>query len=166
MAAAKGAAASSEPATELSFEDVVKGLGGLEDITVPEIEGWFKPDTGAVLAGQIVHYIEIEQKDGARKVLLVKLLAPCKNVIKDGDKTQTAVTFEKGQVVGVGVRHKISSLLDYVANKGIIAIQATEKQNIPGGKTMWKFNVRAKGVKAPLPVPARTSAGTDQDIPF
>lgn len=157
------------PAPELSFDDLAKGF---EDITVPEIEGWFKPEVGALLAGQIVHFIEIEQKatdggePGMRKVLLVRLSHPCKNIIADGDKSGNPVTFEKGRVVGLGVRHKITQCLDYVAKKGTIVVQATEKENIGGGRTMWHFKVAAKGEKAPLPVAAKTEQKVDGDIPF
>jgi hypothetical protein len=74
------------------------------------------------------------------------------------------IMLKKGQILGVGVREKIRDVLSYVEHHGQVWIKALSKENIGGGRTLWKFDAKCRGKKAPPPTP-RMDKSSD-DIPF
>lgn len=128
-----------------------KAPEGFEDIGTPDIDGWFKPATGAIVTGQLVGMIAIEDEKNPGKVrqaVLVKLTESCDHAVVEKEEN---VTLEAGKVIAVGIRAKLTTLLEYVENKGICWIQTKNKKSLPRGRTMWEFDVRAKGKKGPIP---------------
>ena len=133
---------------ELNFND-----SSFEDIGVPDIDGWFKPEIGLGFKGQVVGRIQIENDDGRlRDVVLVKLEVACKAVV-DGAE---GVVLEAGKILGVGVRAKLTDLLFYVEKKGRVMAQAMTQQKLRGNKTMWVFKVRGEKGKRSAEIPAPT----------
>lgn len=128
---------------------------GWNDETEADIEGWFKPEEGATIMGKLVGYIQIadKKKKEARDVAIIELAEDCEFCVVDKKKT----TLKKGQCVGVGLRAKISGVVLYKFGSGIY-IEATEKIDIGGGQTMWKFEWKGKGEKhEKKPAPQRTN---------
>lgn len=135
---------------------------GFEDIGTPDIDGWFKPETGAIVAGQLVGMIAIEdeKKPGTvRQAVLVKLSEPCSHAVVDKEE---GVTLEVGKVIAVGIRAKLAALLEYVENKGHCWIQTKHQKSLSKGRKMWEFDVRARGKKGPIPqVATRVASAPD-----
>jgi len=136
--------------------------GSFEDVGTPDVDGWFKPAEGAKFLGQVVGRIQIENDDGKmRDVVLVKLEKPCANAVVEGQDAE----LEAGQVLGVGVRSKLTDLLYYVEKKGRVFARVEGKQKLKGGRTMWLFTLKCeKGKRAAPPAPiTRNSAASDGD---
>lgn len=127
----------------------------------PDIDGWYKPEPGVVVHGQLVGHIEVPGRNGPRSVVCVKLTSPCVGYQK-GD--QEGLVLPPDSILGVSVSHDLRGILDYVEHHGMCWFRATEKKNLSGGNTMWKFDQYYKGKKAAL---VRTSSDvSDDDIPF
>lgn len=132
----------------------------------PDIDGWFKNEVGTVVHGKLVGHIEIPGRKGKRDVVVIQLLSPC-IAYQQGDKEGKIL--EPGSNLGVGVGHDLSEILDYVENKGQVWFRPTEKKDLKGGNTMWKYEQYYKGRKAPLvrsTTAQSSSDGEDEDIPF
>lgn len=132
---------------------------GWEDAAAPDIDGFFKPEYGPV-AGTLVGRVALRGNDNGkdRDIALVRLALPARAATKDGD-----VALEVGQVLAVDIRFKLLGLLPYIAKQGQVGIIPLEKISIRGGKTMWRFTLKAKGLKAPPPDAVR--AGAPQNMP-
>jgi hypothetical protein len=163
MAASKGKSKGEGAAAAGEAEDTDFGApSNFEDVGTPDIDGWFKPEEGSKFLGQVVGRIQIENDDGKmRDVVLVKLEKPCASAVVEGEDA----TLDAGQVLGVGVRAKLTELLYYVEKKGRVYAKAVSKQKLKGGRTMWVFEVKGeKGKRANPPAPiTRNSAASDGD---
>jgi len=138
--------------------ELAKPPEGWEEAGLPDIDGWFKPEVGAVVTGQLVGVLDIEdeKKPGQlRRSVLVRLSEPCHHAVVE--KVED-VTLEPGKVIAVGVRAKLTGLLEYVEHKGMCWIQAKSKKSLSKGRTMWEFDVRAKGKKGLTPPVVRAAA--------
>lgn len=147
--------------------------GGFQDQTTPEIDGWYKPEIGfdkvkkigPTILGQVVGRITIENDDGERDVVIVKLLQPAK--AQDADDKERTIDLAVGQCLGVGIRYNLRELLSFVEHRGVVKFRPTELQKLKGGRTMWKFQFAAKGKKSAPPAPAKKAeASADGELPF
>ena len=127
---------------------------GFEDITLPELEGWYKPEKGKGFDGKIVGRIAIPdaRRGGDRDVVLVRLERPCSSCSHPDDSEQI-VTLQPGQVLAVGIRYKLTELLEFVEHKGSCIVVASGKKSIGNGQTMWQFKIACKGKRAAPPAP-------------
>jgi hypothetical protein len=130
-----------------------------EDVGAPDVNGWFQVAEGASFTGKCVGRIQMENDDGMmRDVVLVKLDKPCTSAVFDGE----AITVAAGEILGVGIRAKLSGLLEYVEKQGRVYVKALTKQKLKGGRTMWTFEAKGEpGKKAPPPAPSNRAAATD-----
>lgn len=144
----------------------IKPPEGFEQGGRPDVDGWFKPEKGAIIYGKISGYMKIKGDNGLRDIIVVKVRQPTEAYLKGGDK----VTLEKGQFLGVTVSTDLRDALMYVENKGEIYAVAKEKKKLTGSRTLWKYDQYYKGEKAPLQasdsIEANTDVGDDDDIPF
>lgn len=142
---------------------------GFERIDQPDIEGWWKPEKGDTIQGRIIGNTVLSGVNGSpRDTLLIQLIAPAKAIVDNEPST-----LEKGQVIGVSVRHKLKPLMHYVDSKSYVFIRATHKQKLSGGRTLWDFEIGVKGKRVPPPlgsVAAQVLAAKrdedTSDIPF
>lgn len=134
-------------------------MRGFEDVTTPDIDGWYDPNTykGAVI-GTMVGAFAIRGDNGTRTVAVLKLQKSAGAMV-DGEEGE----LEKGQHIGVGIRSKLGEIMYRVNN--IIYLKPTEKVKLKGGKTMWKFDLRAKGRRSdkPFAVAARPQSDAFAD---
>lgn len=147
---------------------------GFEDQTTPEIDGWYKPElayNASKKMGQIVHArvvgrITIENDDGERDVVLVKVFSPVKAQSTEEDRKE--IELKKGDVLAVGIRYNLKELLSYVEHRGEVKFAATEKVKLKGGRTMWKFKFGGKGKKSAPPAPRALTGrdGESGELPF
>lgn len=137
---------------------------GLESVGNPDIDGWWNPKAGLVFHGQICGHFTIEDKkrNSTRDVVLVKLARPTL-AVESG--SETPVKLEAGAVLAVGISYKLREMLSYVEHKGQVWAKTLEKSNIGGGQTMWKYDLRMQGKKAPPPVASAISSD-DDGAPF
>jgi hypothetical protein len=144
--------------------DIEALISGLDDVSEPDIAGWFKPVEGAEFAGNAVKVIQIDDDDDQpRDVLLVKLKAPCKFAVME----ESTVTVEAGEILAVGMRFGLQELLSYVEKKGLVYAKATGKQKLKGGRSKWNWVIRADTKKRTAPVaPTARVAGADADGGF
>lgn len=149
MARVNANQATKNPATE-SASGPPAGFqkGGKEDI-----HGWYQPEVGNIVYGQIVQHIVTKSKFGARDNVLVRLEQDCQAYKgeKKGEKKgeSTKVVLQPGQVIAVPITYDLMEALEYVTNKGQIWFHAIEKKEV-GKNTMWKYEQFYKGIKAPL----------------
>ncbi len=148
--------------------------GGFEDQSTPEIDGWYKPEIGydktkklgQIVQGKIVGRIVIEDDNGDRDVVIVKVRQPVK--AQDPEDKDKTIELKLGDCIGVGIRYNLRGLLEYVEHRGEVKFQATEKVNLKGGRTMWKFRYAGKGKKSAPPAPAKTGEPKSEggELPF
>ena len=150
---------------------------GYQNEAPPSIDGWYSPAVaydegrkiGQTVKGQCVGLITLPGDDdrnmGPRDVVLVKLAEPCK--ADAGDGKQTVIDMKPGEVLGVGIRHNLKEMLNYVAHKGHVKFRATERENIGGGRKLQHFDFIGKGEKAPPPrAIVSTGAAPSGPLPF
>lgn len=135
-------------------------ISGLQDVSEPEIAGWFQPAEGAEFVGNVIKVISIETDDGARDAVLVKLKAPCTSASVTG--SDEVVTIDAGQVLAVGMRYSLQEILCYVEKRGLVYVKALNKTKLKGGRSKWNFVIRAdtKAKTAPVaPTPRVATEG-------
>lgn len=150
---------------------------GYQNEAPPSIDAWYSPEIaynektkkGQVVKGQCVGFITLagdsDNGMGERDVVLVKLAEPCKADAGDGNKT--VIDMKPGDVIGVGIRHNLKEMLNYVTKKGHVKFRATEKEKIGKGRSMWHFDFIGKGEKAPPPRPVETTGKAPEGgLPF
>ena len=76
-----------------------------------------------------------------------------------------AEKFEAGALIGIGIRHKLREILNYVEHRGEVFVKPVEQKKIGGGRRMWEFVVRCKGKKAPPPFRQR-NPDVPAGVPF
>lgn len=136
-------------------------ISGLDDVSEPDIAGWFQPSEGAEFTGNAIKVIQIDDDDGnPRDVLLVKLKAPCATATLNAEP----VTVTAGQVLGVGMRFGLQELLCYVEKQGLVYAKALGKQKLKGGRSKWNWKILADKKKRTAPVAATARvAGAESD---
>lgn len=156
----KNAPANPEP--EMDFSDCFGGEApkdkDFKEASQPDIDGWWKGEEGLVFQGQIISHFTIEDGNNERDVVCVRLEKPTKARVGSGDDAK-AVKLNAGQVLGVGISHKLQPMLEYVEHQGRVWCKAQNKVAIKGGRTMWNYDLRIKGLKAQPIKPAPTDDG-------
>lgn len=130
-----------------------------EDISEPEIDGYWHVRKGGVIKGTVVGRMQqngIRPGDPKRDVVMIEVSEPCEHVQK-GDKAddfveKSAPMAAPGSVVGVNCRHRLIKLLFCVRHRCKVKVEAVEKKPIGGGKTMWQFKIGVIG-KRDVPPP-------------
>lgn len=163
-------AAATAAATAAKKDEDVKDSGPSfkgKRLDLPDIEGYWHTEPGAVVEGQALGRFQIENDDGKiRDIIIVKLSKPTK--IKQKGK-ETPVEADKGAFIGVGITHKNADLLNYVTKRGMIWCKAVKKNDIGGGRKMWTYEYMGEEGKEapPPPVAAKAvSKGENDDVPF
>ena len=161
-----GSAKAAKSDDENVFSDLPEGFdtGGFDDMSRPEIDGWYSPEMHpGTVAGTVVGRIEVADEDGdLRDVILLETAVP---VTASVDKEPTLLPV--GSVLGVGMRMDLKILLSYVEHKGKAIFKPIEKIKIKGGRTKWKFAISCKGQKSAPPTPTPAQQGTSNGyIPF
>jgi hypothetical protein len=162
----------------------IKAPEGYEDVSRPDIDGWAKPAEDAVIHGRIIGFFAFTQivkdKDSAsgyskrtREAVCLKVYGNDTMAFKKGDKS--GFKLKEGQVIAMSMMHCLEPIREYVANKGQAWIHFTRKEDIGGGQTVWKADVRCKGEKAapvrasiasPADVAEASSGADDDTVPF
>jgi hypothetical protein len=137
-------------------------ISGLDDVSEPDIAGWFQPIDGAEFCGNALKVIQIDDDDGnPRDVLLVKLKAACATATLNGEPVQVPA----GSVLGVGMRFGLQELLCYVEKQGLVYAKALNKMKLKGGRSKWNWKINADKKKrsAPVAATARVAGGESSD---
>jgi hypothetical protein len=172
-AVSASAPAMAAPTSSGSIEDWVKSIpeapegGGFIDETTPELEGWWDVESKVPIWGVIMGAFEQEGDDGSvRDTVIVKIKYPTMAIPagQRGDDAK-AQKFEAGALIGIGIRHKIREILNYVEHRGEVYVKPEQQKRIGGGRRMWEFTVRCKGKKAPPPFRQRNPDNTSP-VPF
>lgn len=143
-----------------------EGAGFLDE-TTPEIQGWWDVDSKIQIWGTIAGAFQQENDDGSvRDTVIVKIKYPTMAVPagKRGDDAKPE-KFEAGALIGIGIRHKLREILNYVEHRGEVFVKPVEQKKIGGGRRMWEFVVRCKGKKAPPPFRQR-NPDVPAGVPF
>lgn len=133
-----------------------KPPAGFELGGTPEVNGWYSTVEGVAVQGQIVGSINI----GERRIVLVRLQHAVEAVY-EGD----IILLEPGQVLGVGLKHQLREMLEYVEHKGHVWFRPTGKRSLPGGRSMWLFDLAFRGRKGAIPPTVASSTSDDDDDP-
>ncbi len=136
---------------------------GLKEVGNPDIDGWWQPKAGLVFQGTVVGWFRITDKNQKeRSIVIVRLAKPTAAIL---DKQP--IRLEAGKHLAVGISYRLQELLSYIENHGEVWARALEKKDIGGGHSMWQYDLRARGTKAPPPTAAMAAQGADgDDIPF
>ena len=154
--------------------------GDWDDLGERPIDGWYRPEVGLVVTGKVVGRTKMQQDNGERHVILIELTQPAKAVVEGGTrKDPNFRELQPGEVIAVGLRHRIRDLIMCVKNNCMVWFRALEEKEIKNGRTVWEFKLKVKGKRArPDPIvqslddlmknidtPAGADGG-DDDIPF
>lgn len=162
-----------EESKKKTFADIAAEKLGDDFVndTQPSIDGWYKPVAGDGFYGRVIGNFQIEDKKAKRMrdVVIVRLGVEC-NAVAD----KKSVKLAEGQCLGVSIRHKLLPLMEHITNKNVVYVKALEQKPIGNGQSMWEFDIKSKGIKAPPPEPRvlthdQAAAGGvvgDDDIPF
>lgn len=164
MASSNAARATDDKNAPKGNPEIEALISGLDDVSEPDIAGWFKPVEGAEFCGQAIKVIQIDDDDNQpRDVLLVKLKAPCSAAVME----EVATTVKVGDILAVGMRFGLQELLCYVEKQALVYAQATGKQKLKGGRSKWNWIIRANKKNRTAPVaPTARVAGGDSDGGF
>lgn len=180
-------AASSQAAKEpKNGPETAPKLDGYDDVTRPDIDGWVKPDVGTVIHGRIVGFFAFEQivkdkespsgfKKRTREALCLKVYGNNTRAFKKGDKE--GFLLKEGQVIAMSMMHCLEPTREYITMRGQVYVKFTRKEDIGGGQTVWKADVKCKGEKSaparalliadPGGTPATEASGDDDsEAPF
>ena len=143
-----GKPAAADPATAWALGD--EAPEGFTQVDLPDLDGWFTPEKfpNGIVAGKIEGAFPIKVHDDdmgvtiTRDNILVRLMRPCGAIMNE-----QPIELQPGQVIAVGIRRALVELLDYVEHKGLVWIKPLKKTKLSKGRTLWKFEVRAKGTK-------------------
>ena len=164
-----------EEKKQTSIEELEAQLDARKDIVsldTPDLKGWYDPEKGDPVYGQIVGAFSIKDENGnLRDVLIVILLRDCRAV-----DNQSEVVVKAGDALGLGVRADLSNLMYYVESQAVIFVKPTGKKKLRGKRSMWQFKTRvvsgAKSEKRFSPEPKKREQDMvaddigDGDIPF
>lgn len=156
--------AKTEESLEMTAADFEKEFAKSEDLSLPEIDGWYDPETamnkGQPLIGRICGHMVVQGDQGPRDVVLVRLQLP---IITMKDDSEHPLKVD--DVIGVGVRYGLRPIMDYVEHRGRLMVKASGKNKLKGGKSVWKFEVKCLGKKSQMAL-ASAPTSSDDDIPF
>lgn len=130
------------------FGDVAPKVGQrFED---REIDGWYEPAIGLIVAGVLCGAIKIEGEDDrgnseSRMVALIELRRPVKAKLDD-----KPVELTVGQVIAVGERAKLQPLFQY-EDGAKVWLAATGQKKLKGKRSaMWMFELVIDGKPKPV----------------
>lgn len=158
-------------ANDVMGKNIAAAAGELDvqwgnDVSDPDIHGFWKEDLQKVVVGQIIGYKVIPSKTKRRKdaeVVILKLLAPAVARIKVEGRA-TDVSLNVGENIAVTIKAKSTPLLEYVEHRCTVRIEALEKIDIGDGNTMWKYRIQpAKGSKIGAPPKPIVHASSNSD---
>jgi hypothetical protein len=167
MAAKKAPAKQAPPPEAKKVETASYDTFRGEDVNVPDIDGWYSPEEGEPgWVGRIVGVFSITDDEGRkRSVVVVRLLSDCDQATLDGEP----VALKAGHAMAVSMRARLMGLLDYVEKRATVAVKATGKRKLQGGRSMWLFEVKGapgQRVRRQEASPAPSSAAPIDDIPW
>jgi hypothetical protein len=148
----------------------IKAPEGYDDVSRPDIDGWVKPGDDVVIHGRINGFFAFTQivkdKDSptgyskrTREAVCLKVYGNDTMAYKKGDKT--GFKLKEGQVIAMSMMHCIEPIREYVANRGQAWIHFLRKEDIGGGQSVWKAEVKCKGEKS---APVRASIASPADV--
>ena len=134
-------------------------ISGLDDVSEPDVAGWFQPATDAEFCGNPIKVIQIDDDEGnPRDVMFLKLKAPCATATLNNE----IVTVPVGGVLAVGMRVGLQELLCYVEKQGLVYAKALNKMKLKGGRSKWNWKINADKKKRTAPiVPTARVSGSD-----
>jgi len=174
------------PATDT--KKVIKAPEGYDDVGRPDIDGWFKATEDLVIHGRIVGFFAFKQivkdkeapggyRTQTREAICLKVYGNDTRAYKKGDKT--GFILKEGQVGAISMMYALEDIRRYTAKRGQAWIHFLRKEDIGGGQTVWKADVKCRGditdpVRATISDNSPTSEsqssgstdGDDGDVPF
>jgi hypothetical protein len=156
--------------TKPAAKTAIKPPEGYEDVSRPDIDGWVKPADDVVVHGRIIGFFAFTQivkdKDSpsgfskrTREAVCLKVYGNDTMAFKKGDKT--GFKLKEGQVIAMSMMHCIEPIREFVANRGQAWIHFLRKEDIGGGQSVWKADVKCKGEKS---APVRASIAAPADV--
>ena len=133
-----------------------------------ELSAYWDPEKEGTIVGRLMGAITVTTRNRPRLVYGVKVAKTTIAVTGKGrDRKETKLA--AGQIIGVGERHQLRRLAEYVDSKPMVRITALEKVPVGEDQTMWRMRLEieagAKGhaPRRALPPPP---SDDDSDIPF
>lgn len=162
----------SKPTAEEEPEGAPEGESGDDDGPPPGYgfvtpqqgrQNWWVLKPGAVIWGRLLGVFE-RRGGNEGQFLQIRVAKPTKAVIKGGEEVTVAVN----GTVNVDVKAGLKDVAKLAKDGGVydVWIKAVEKEDIRGGKTFWRYDVRNKMIKPPMVRTEEKSTTDDADIPF
>lgn len=121
------------PSTGRSYED-------------REIDGWYEPVEGVIVAGIILEYLTInDEDDGPRECCIIELKRPV-----TAKMNEKPIELEPGHVLAVGFRAKLAPLFKYDAGAKAWFVPTGRKKLSGKRQPMWQFKTVCDGPFRPL----------------
>jgi hypothetical protein len=127
------------------------------------IEGWYSPEVDekrgltGIVQGVPLSREEREGKKGPMVFYAFRLTKPGRFTLAE-DET---IDLKAGAVIGVGERHALRPLEDYLGIE--VWIKSLGKKETANGNTVWLFDIQASKI-APKKPPKKTEEG--DEVPF
>lgn len=165
-------ATATKPDTKAAAPDI--DTSNWSDANV-NIDAWYAPEVTGVLVGRVVEVIRVNSAYGEQDVVKIKTANVAKCIQGKGDDAHE-IEVPVGGIVAVRISANLSILLEMVEHQCAVQITPSGKMPLAGGKkTMWKYNVKFKGVRAQLARPvtrvgettkANADTGDLDNLPF
>jgi hypothetical protein len=164
MAAVAGTKAEKPAGTE--EPKGIKPPEGYEDVGRPDIDGWAKPAEGTVIHGRICGFFAFNQivkdresptgyRKQKREAVCLKVYGNGTRAFKKGDKD--GFLLREGQVIAMSLNYALEPIREFVTKKGQAWIHFIRKDDIGGGQSVWKVDLKCKGERT-APVSAKLVA--------
>lgn len=124
---------------------------------IDDVEGFWNEETQSLICGIVVSTTVMTLANRETPVAILKLTAPCK-AVKGKKKEQETIELQKGDAIGVVIKHKLQNLYRCVENQVEVAIKAKEKVDLDGGNTMWRYAMKTRGVLSRFAPPSSPTA--------
>lgn len=132
------------------------------------VDGHYKPEVSGRLVGRVLEHFQMpSMNDTMQDAVKVRVAEPITAVLAEDETKELAV----GDVIAVRISATLTPLLDCVTNQCAVMLEPIEKAKRKGGKTMWRYTIKTKGLRVPLTRterrPAQTAGDADDgDLPF
>lgn len=120
-----------------------------ETVVDVEADGYFAPEFTKRATGQIIGAFTYRKNNQTAACVILQL---GKDTVGQ-NKEKNPIEMKAGEIMFVGVRHRLVPLAYYIEQRGRVFIETGEKTRLSNGNDMWSFKVAGEASKKSERVP-------------
>lgn len=148
-------------------------LDGWDDVAAQKGDGWARPEKGAWIQGRLTGRFEMRARNDSGKrrafyqVKVARFSPGLKMMVGKGENAET-IDVTAGCRLNVNETTALEDLSPIATSDGVfdVFIRWLQKEDLGGGSTFWRMEVKKKTIRPPSPVQVGTRRAENDDIPF